>query len=932
MRQSWSLDGEWQFLIDPLQAGERESWYDNEQPWNEARKVAVPHIWQREGGELVGYHGVAWYRKTISLPGRDSGKQHCICFDAVDYRCAVWWNGAYIGEHEGGFTPFELSIPAELMQEENQVVLSVFDPKDNAEIPIGKQGSWYTRVSGIWQSVKVEERASSYVGSVLVTPDLDGMKLGLRAELLVGGGHDLKLDYTIRPHALGEENTFEAASYSGELGELGELRSEGRNRPIQVKWDKPVPGMLLWSTEAPHLYEIEVCLSDASGVIDRFVAIFGMRKVEQRDGRIYVNNQPVYIRGALDQAFYPDSIYTAGSVDEIRKEIELAKQMGFNLLRKHIKVEIPEYLYWADRLGMLIWAEPPNFVKWTEAARTRFVSEIEAMLKRDYNHPSIIIWSIYNEEWGLEWDLEFDPEKQKHVAELYDWLKEWDPTRLICDNSGWTHIKTDINDHHRYFACPEQLDEWREDLDELLIGNPDKNFVAPYRSQGEPIIVSEFGVWGLPSVERLKDFYDGNEPWWFINQGEETHQDDYKKPTTALDNMDKFGLASAFGDFETLAVHSQRRMFRAVKSLIEEMRKRPAIGGYVVTEFTDIEWETNGWLDFLRQPKEGFDRLIDFNGACCVFAEVERANLWSGEQVSWELVLTNDDGKRMSGEVKWSLANSAMQGTVQVEVDDVWKQLPGAITFTVPESKAVLPERLVLEWIVEGTCVARNEYELTFTPKQLVNADRESAVAIHGLNAGFQAALEANRWGTAATDTLTNEAVMVTDCLDKEAESFARQGGSVLFLAEKGDGLKASGPFTFRQLAPGESWPRASSMNYVDSRCFDGLPLLPEMGWELEGLYPDYVLPFGDYKKVGVKRTVNMFGNPGTAEAGEVISGYFQGWLGQNGGSIVRHPLGKGYVTVVTWKLIERYGHEPMATMIVNRLLHIAKDGTPYEN
>ncbi|WP_284645714.1 glycoside hydrolase family 2 protein [Paenibacillus silviterrae] len=921
MRETWSLNGSWQFVTDPLQVGEREAWFQQERLWQDAREVTVPHIWQSEGGELVGYSGMAWYRRNVTHEDINRSQEYYLIFGAVDYRCTVWWNGTEIGHHEGGFTPFELRIPASLMERNNVLTVSVFDPRDNAEIPIGKQGSWYTRVSGIWQSVKLEGRSAAHVQRVLVTPDVDAMHVDVHAELRLGTAAGV-LRYEVRPHAFGEQDGFEAASYSGELV-LGDSNAAGEFN--NVDWRLPVPDMLLWSPETPYLYELEANLVDGETIVDRYVTTFGLRKVMQKDGRIWLNHRPVYIRGALDQAFYPKTIYTASSESDIRRELDLAKQMGFNMLRKHIKVETPEYLYWADRMGMLIWAEPPNYVKWTESARSRFVAELAAMLKRDYNHPSIIIWSIYNEEWGLEWDLAFDPDKQRHVAELFDTVKAWDPTRLICDNSGWTHIKTDINDHHRYFACPDQLDAWRRDLDELVIGDPNANFVEPYVSRGEPILVSEFGVWGLPSMERLRQYYDGNEPWWFINQGDETHQDDYKKPVTALDNMHKYGLDSTFGDFEKLAVHSQRRMFRAVKSLVEEMRKRPAIGGYIVTEFTDIEWETNGWLDFLRQPKEGFERLIDFNGPACVFAEVERSNLWAGEQLAWDLLLTDDQLADYRGVVKWKLAGSGLSGEVVLNDMGPWACLKGALTFTVPEVTAVMSERLELSWHVGDRVVARNEYELTMSPRT-VRVVSGPDVVTHRMEAAFSNALAAR--GRNVVAEATNGAVLITDCLDAEAEQFARSGGSVLFLAERGDRSAASGPFTFRELPPGESWPRASSMNYVNPAYFGGLPLQPEMGWELEGLHPDYVLPFTDYKKVGVKRTVNMFGNPGTAEAGEVIAGYFQGWLGQNGGSIVRHPLGIGYVTIVTWKLIEAYRNQPMAVHVLHRLIDIANEGS----
>src|SRR5699024_11111615 len=174
-----------------------------------------------------------------------------------------------------------------------------------------------------------------------------------------------------------------------------------------------------------------------------------------------------------------------------------------------------------------------------------------------------------NEEWGLEGDLEFDHRKQEHVRRSYENLKERDKTRLVVDNSGWSHVVTDINDYHRYFTLPEQHQQWKNDLDQNIINDSDANFVSNYYSHGEPKIISEFGVWGLPNVNHLKLFYEGQEPWWFVNQGEKTHQDDYKRPYTLFQNFDKFGISNAFHTYEKLSILTQKRMFRAVKSLIE---------------------------------------------------------------------------------------------------------------------------------------------------------------------------------------------------------------------------------------------------------------------------------------------------------------------------------------------------------------------------
>lgn len=902
MRKQWSLAGTWSFATDPKDEGEIDNKY--EQMLHAGREVQVPHIWQSDGGELVNYYGVAWYARTFQINDRDPRKRLFLHLEALDYLARVWVNGRYAGEHEGGFTPFEFDITDFISDKDEQTIaVRVYDPQDNADIPIGKQGSWYTRVSGIWQDVFVEERSAGHFARIWIAPDIERGTISVKYRLSDISPVSGKIGYAVTHH-LGDDQPVA----------FGNVEVKSAEGVFEVQ----IPNAVLWDTENPHLYELELTLNSENGASDVKTEIFGMRKVEHADGMILLNGKPLYIRGALDQAFYPDTIYVAPSDDYIQREIRLAKEMGFNLLRKHIKVEIPRYLYWADRMGMLIWAEPPNYVKWTVSGQRRFRDELMAMVDRDYNRPSVIIWSIYNEEWGLEWDLARDPEKQRHVAALYDELKAFDPTRLICDNSGWNHVKTDINDHHRYFVCPDQLEAWKRDLDEFVVGHPDGNFVDGYRSNGEPIIVSEFGVWGLPSMRKLKEHYVDREPWWFTNQGDDTHQEDYKKPVTAEGNFLKFGLNRIFESFEDLAGASQKRMFRAVKSVIEEMRKRPSVAGYVVTEFTDIEWETNGWLDFLRNPKEGFEHLKNFNGSLAVMTDHVKHNLWSGESQSWDVVISNHDLKSFEGSVHWSIEGTALSGTFPVKLDgQLHLRLERAISFMAPVVDEPGFFKFRLELVYGSDRLAENEEELTISPESQWSGT--VAVSPYRLPESFVEAL--HKKGFNVKPRLQEDAIVLTDCLDSEVLKFAHLGGHVVFLAEQGERLSHRGQFTFRHLPEGESWPRASSFNFVDYSWFAGIPLRPEMGWEVDTIIPNYVVPFSDYKIVGGRRAIPLFGNTGLAESSEIVSGYFQGWIGQVGGTILRKAYGKGSILLVTWRLMEHYGMHPIATQVLHKLV-----------
>lgn len=913
MRKRIDLSGEWGFKTDLLNRGEEQQWTTGFEP---ETKVTVPHIWQTDEAYLD-YKGTAWYQKNIDKGSISVKNDLYICFQAVDFQAHVWWNGELLGFNEGGFTPFEFAVPKELINENNQIVVRVYDPADNAEIPIGKQGSWYTRVSGIWQTVFLEERPRLFVSTVFTTPEFDRETLGIAIELQgeLEAGQEKILEYTIYPHSFGENDWQSDKTYSGIISAKTDFSTEN----LTIAEEILVEGIEHWSPAAPYLYEIELKLKGDEE--DVFSVVFGYRKVEQKDGKVFLNNEEVFIRGALDQAFYPETIYTAPSTEYIINEIKAAKKMGFNLLRKHIKVEIPHYLYWADRLGILIWAEPPNYVKWTPLARERFLTGLENMIRRDYNHPSIIIWSVYNEEWGLEWDLDFDKEKQEHVNDSFVKVKNWDKTRLVCDNSGWSHVKTDINDYHRYFVLPDQLKEWKEDLDNFVISNPDANFVPGSHSNNEPKIISEFGVWGLPDVNKLKEFYRGTEPWWFVNQGEQAHQDDYKKPFTLFQNFEKFGISKALGSYERLAVLSQKRMVRAVKSVIEEMRKRPAIAGYVVTEFTDIEWETNGWLDFMRQPKEGFEKMINFNGPNGIFIELPKHNFWTGENIAADIYIQTEKPLVKELLIKWSVANEAgeqiLSGELTADLSGLNMYQEGAIKFPVPDIAVADFYSLHVELWEQGEKLTENEEELTFSP--LLNIHQE-AVHIDVSDDEFKKAVEMA--GFIGAQERAESSVVLTDTLSEKYLRYASQGGKVIFLADRGDMIREKGDFTFRKLDTGESWARASSMNYLDKEWFDGLPLKTEMGWEFENLLPDYVVPFTDYKKVNNNRVIHMFGNPALAESVDVISGYFQGWLGQNGGTFLDQPYGKGRIITTTWKLNNQTFSSPIAQQILNHMIY----------
>ncbi|HID06363.1 MAG TPA: glycoside hydrolase family 2, partial [Armatimonadetes bacterium] len=484
------------------------------------RQITVPSCWEAEFEDLVNYDGVAWYRRTLEIPAEwlqiaHNGKSRIIVhFDAVDYFARVWLNEYLLGEHEGGYLPFEFEIGAEALtalgvtepSTSLTLTVQVIDPTDDRlhfphypmdEIPCGKQ-RWYINVGGIWQSVWLEHRPHIYVRNVHITPN-DNLN-GINVRVWLNHAPDVNLQgecIIISPD--GNECVREVVSVEAGC--------------TSFDFYVTIPAPQLWHPECPNLYKLRIELTNG----DAYETAFGLRTVTTCGGCVYLNGEPIYLIGALDQDFYPDTIYRAPSDAYIEEQFKLAKQMGLNLLRCHIKIPERRYLDCADRIGLLIWYEVPSWWRFGERAKLRIRKHIQGMVERDYNHPSLIAYSIVNESWGVR--LAEQELHRQWLVEMVNWLKQLDPTRLVIDNSpcrGNFHIKTDINDFHVYYNSPDhdaEFVQWVCDFD----SRPEWTF-SPHGDAApkgdEPLIVSEFGLWGLPDIEALINHY-GGKPWWF---------------------------------------------------------------------------------------------------------------------------------------------------------------------------------------------------------------------------------------------------------------------------------------------------------------------------------------------------------------------------------------------------------------------------------
>src|SRR5215211_5627023 len=401
-RQAWTnLNGEWSFAFDDADVGLARGWQNTDaaalrsdhSPFD--RKITVPFCYQSKlsGIGETAFHDVIWYARTFEYAPTDD-ERLLLHFSAVDYRATVWVNGMQVASHEGGHTPFSADVTHALAGEvqDNVVVVRAEDPSRDVTIPRGKQywkerseGIFYTRTTGIWQTVWLEPVNRRRIESLCLTPDVDAASVEVEVSVR---GIEPGMSLRAKVELDGEQVLEDTISVDSSLVErsLPLLRRGGApDTPHLADW----PGPALWSLEQPNLYDLRVELLDQGGeVLDRVDSYFGMRKIETKDGKVFLNDRPLYQRLVLDQGYFPDGILTAPTDEDLRTDIELAKEMGFNGARKHQKVEDPRWLFWADTLGFLVWGEMANAYEYSPDYVRRMTAEWREAIMRDYNHPA----------------------------------------------------------------------------------------------------------------------------------------------------------------------------------------------------------------------------------------------------------------------------------------------------------------------------------------------------------------------------------------------------------------------------------------------------------------------------------------------------------------------------------------------------------------
>ena len=640
-----NLNGPWQFRFDGERQGIGEKWFEQTgESWRE--QIIVPFCWEslaawREGDSAgnenyystriflnplevtrmnhraAARYEVGWYRRTVTIPATEpwSGKRIILTIGAADFFTDAWCNGKHLGRHEGGYTPFEFDLTDALERlpdgsASGVIVLRVEDPMDNHEQPVGKQWRWYTTVSGIWQTVFIEPRAVAHIDSFRITPDIDAQT----AHVVVSC--DDVSDEVVRLRITTPDGkTIPEAECAIEDGMVQQVLR--------------IPSPMLWDPNTPHLYQLEITLLRNDAVVDVVRTYFGMRKIDfapaNGSSSVYLrlNGGARYLRGALYQSFFPEGVYTPGSVQRFIEDIACAKKFGFNFLRIHIKVDDPLLLYYADTMGIFLMADLPNFGEGgnTPLGQERFERMMRETIKRDFNHPSIIAWCMFNETWGFGGQEEFvkliHPARPKTASDFTEIetaaeeaalapaaavVEASDATAVEALKSVETAVKrsklANLPAHswvQKMWELGKKLDPTRpvedmsvchwEHLDYFAHGDTDINswhfYINDYKRAKEHISKIVESTYPGSTFNYVPGFEHRGQP---------------------LMNSEYGGIGALDGDCD---------VSWSFKFLTTELRRHEQISAYIYTELHDVEWEYNGFLNYDRTRKDfGYDPAI----------------------------------------------------------------------------------------------------------------------------------------------------------------------------------------------------------------------------------------------------------------------------------------------------------------------------------
>lgn len=873
----YHLAGPWQALA----SAEKPS----PQAWKRAIEIQ-PGPWQVYP-ELRDARTV-WYRAIlVDDSWKDPGTTSAILTVPSFYATIeLFWDGYSLASSDIPYLPLTVDVSALMAGgTSHELVLKVgasfADDSDFDETLHGKQ-DWYSPAAGIFGPITLIQR-----------------------QIAVPAIH-WQIDT-----ATGTLRTSDLQQFDGEV--IGWLHSpDGSVEPaafLEHRAGIAVRTPQRWSLESPNLYTLNLHLRQ--GDMEECLSYqWGFREIRTEQGYILLNDRPIYLHGALDQDYWPSTIVMAPGEDALRTEMMQAKALGLNLLRCHIKPPDPRYLTWADRLGLLIWEEIPSFGRLTPLSKSRVRQALHLLLERDALHPSFALLTIANEDWGP--NLARDESARQWLRDEFLALKSHAGNRLIIDNSPCFgssteldnfHVISDVEDFHRYFLIPDAAQRWSEWLAEFA-RHPAYTFsptAEALRQGNEPLLVSEFGQWGLPN-ERGYTPKQEHEPAWF-------------SPTTRYlqglsgthgvrERFTHLGLERIFGSYDDLVYATQQHQYAGLSHAIEEMRRHPAIRGYVITEWTDVEWEANGLLDMRRQLKPGLHNMSDVLKDHLLILRLQQPAVQAGDQIeiTVETAWVLDPGKHTS--LAWRTSwgeRGTLDSTSIKEGIMIWETL----RLRLPQMLETAGAWLECTWF-DSYADVLDRKRLSLPVVDLSDQDlSDFAVTLLG---------EAQALGPFVLSAPNAVCVIATDYSDQVVAAL-QAGQRVVIVSPKPVSKNDETVYAaFAHLMPvaragniyDGNW--ISTWHYLDPRWSH---VENPLGMPFMGLLPESVIPWSEQ-----------------IHPGQVLSGTFTGWIDRPAVTTYHRQN----LTITTFPLIRGIAEgNPLARQLFARLLRNVIFGTSQE-
>jgi beta-galactosidase/beta-glucuronidase len=553
-----NLNGEWEFAFDDENNGRELGWHDGREL---PQRITVPFAYQTElsGINDKAIHEHVWYARTFEIPEDWAGSDLLLNFGAVDYSSTIWINGQEVGHNRGGSVPFQFEIAPYIRKGPNRLTLRVEDLQDTHQ-PRGKQshtglphGIDYYCTTGIWQTVWLEPVPSIRIEELRILTH----------------AHRNLVEILVYLHAPSAPWRIEV-----DVLEQGQVVARGTDQTAVAtgRLILSIPYAKLWSPESPNLYDLRIRLYDKEHLLDEVKSYVGLRGIRLLDGKLLLNGEPTYLKMVLDQGYWPDGYLTAPSDEALQTDIGWIKMLGFNGARKHQKIEDPRWLYWCDRLGLLVWEEMPNAREWSSQAEEALSAEWQTAVRRDFNHPCIIAWVPVNESMGFPGLGQQHAGQYAFIERMVRVTRRLDATRPVIDNDGWEHTDiTDICAIHDYTPTSEEIGKRYDETqrggtlpDRVWIGEKPL-FARGSKFRGQPVVLSEVGG--------------------FLNI-----------PDISEDERDL--LYQFYDSFRT-----SEELLEKYRDLMKGIAALKFLAGFCYTQLTDIEQEVNGLLTYDRQPK-----------------------------------------------------------------------------------------------------------------------------------------------------------------------------------------------------------------------------------------------------------------------------------------------------------------------------------------